>query len=520
MDIEQFRKAGYQAIDRICDYYYSLQNRPVVPQVEPGYLRKHITATSLPEEGEDFQIIADDYQKFILPGLTHWQHPSFFAYFPTACTFEGMLGDLYASSATNPGFNWLASPACTELETIVIDWAADLLGLASEFKNDSGIGGGVFQTTASDSVLVVVAAARSLYLSRHPQAKIEELVIYTTTQTHSVGAKAGIVYGIKVRAIPVNMEDGLALRASALRKAIEEDEAAGLRPFILIASVGTTSSGAIDCIPEIREVVKDHPDLWVHIDAAWAGVALACPETRETMFLDDINAFANSFCTNFHKCYVVFQWGLVNFDCSALWVRNRRHLTDALDITPAYLRTKHGDEGKVIDYRNWHLGLGRRFRSLKVWFVLRSYGAEGFRKYIRECITHNNTFASLIRASNRLQLVTEPSFALTVFRLVPPSRSVPAVSPADSGVDLSAISSSGITSEYDLEALNDLNKDYMSRLAARSDIMLTQTTLNGIYCIRFAVGAARTKDEHVRRAWEVVEEEAEKALEAWNATKA
>ncbi|CAA7259160.1 unnamed protein product [Cyclocybe aegerita] len=492
MDIEQFRKAGYQAIDRICDYYYSLQERSVVSKVEPGYLRQHIPLEP-PEKGEDFQAIADDYQKFILPGLTHWQHPSFFAYFPTACTFEGMLGDLYASSTCNPGFNWLASPACTELEAIVMDWAASFLGLSPAFTNASGIGGGVIQTTASDSVLATVVAARARYQREHPDVKLEDLVIYTTSQTHSLGSKAGLVFGVHVRAIDVDLDDQLSLRGEALRNALEEDARIGRHPFILIATVGSTSSGAVDSIPEIREVAKDYPSLWVHIDAAWAGSALSCPENRGVLHLEDFNAFADSVCTNFHK------WGLVNFDCSALWVRNRKNLTEALDITPTYLRTKHGDAGTVIDYRNWHLSLGRRFRSLKLWFVLRGFGVEGFRTYIRRCIELNNLFAQQVKTSEHLQLVTKPSLALTVFRLIPRP-----VSPDQP--------------KFSLGPLNELNRIFFGRLSARDDIMLTQTSLNGIFCVRLAVGAARTTEEHVQQAYDIVSKEAKVALESWEQT--
>ncbi|KAH9485139.1 Tryptophan decarboxylase 2 [Psilocybe cubensis] len=487
MDIEQ--KAGYQAIDRICDYYYSLQNSTVMSKVEPGYLRQHIPLEA-PEEGEDFQIIADDYQKFIVPGLTHWQHPSFFAYFPTACTFEGILGDLYASSTCNPGFNWLASPACTELEAIVMDWAANLLGLSSAFKNSSGIGGGAIQTTASDSVLITVVAARSMYQRNHPDVKMEDLVIYTTTQTHSLGAKAGIVLGLQVRSIEVLAEEKYALRGQALRDALEEDRKLGRKPFILIATVGSTSSGAVDNLMEIHQISKEQPDLWVHVDAAWAGVALSCPETRKNLYLEDINAFVHSFCTNFHK------WGLVNFDCSALWVRDRKYLTDALDITPAFLRTKQGDAGTVIDYRNWHLGLGRRFRSLKMWFVLRGFGAEGFRMYIRRCIDLNQKFAQLVRDSEELSLVTDPSLALTVFRVVPKLQSE----------DQPPLST---------ETLNEINSIFYGRVSSRSDIMLTQTNLNGIFCIRLAVGAARTTEQHIQDAFTIIEKEAKAAIEAW-----
>jgi len=281
----------------------------------------------------------------------------------------------------------------------------------------------------------------------------------------------------------VSSNDNFALRGETLLRALEDDEQAGKHPFILIATVGTTSSGAIDCLPEIETIVQDHPSLWVHVDAAWAGMTFSCPEYREIGYLESINKYAHSFCTNFHK------WGLTNFDASALWVRDRTSLTDALDVTPEFLRTKHGDEGTVIDYRNWHLGLGRRFRSLKVWFVLRSFGIQGIQKYIRRTIELNNKFASMIRSSSQFTLVAPPSYALSVFRLVPP----------------------GYQSS-DTESLNKLNQLFYGRVTERNDILLTQTQLNGIYCIRFAVGSARTDETHIQRAFELLCAEAQLAI--------
>ncbi|KZT04883.1 uncharacterized protein LAESUDRAFT_760636 [Laetiporus sulphureus 93-53] len=484
MDIEQFRKAGYQAVDRICEYYYSLQSRPVVPPVQPGYLIKALP-DSPPDTGEDFTAIADDYQKLIMPGLTHWQHPSFFAYFPTACTFEGMLGDLYASSASNPGFNWASSPACTELEMVMMDWSAKLLGLGNQFLNSSGTGGGVIQTTSSDSALVVTVAARSLYTRNHPGTPLEDLVMYVTSQTHSLGVKASLVLGLECRIVDVRAEDNYALRGDTLRAALEEDKAKGKRPFLLIATVGTTSSGAVDRLEEIGQVVQDHP-LWIHVDGAWAGSALACPEYRDIVQLDNINKYATSFGMNLHK------WGLVNFDAALLWVRSRKDFTDALDVTPEFLRTKEGDAGTVIDYRNWHLGLGRRFRSLKIWFVLRSYGVQGFQEYIRRCIKLNEYFVSLLQRSSDFSLVTPPSLALSVFRLTPP----------------------GLKS-LDVSALNDLNRSFYARVSVRPDILVTKTMLNDTFCVRFAVGAARTRKEHVDKAWELFQEEAAVTIKEW-----
>ncbi|KAA1472514.1 hypothetical protein DENSPDRAFT_821425 [Dentipellis sp. KUC8613] len=488
MDIEQFRKAGYQAIDRICDYYYSLREKPVVAEVEPGYLRRALPDAA-PNKGEEWQGIADDYQKLIVPGLTHWQHPSFFAYFPTACTFEGLLGDIYSSSTCNPGFNWFASPACTELESVVMDWAAKMFGLDRTFHNISEIGGGVIQTTASDSALTAIVAARVRYLADNPGVSLESMIIYVTSHTHSFGKKAGLVLGLRVRAINVDedVRTGWGLKGSLLQQCIEEDRKKGLHPFIIVATVGTTNTGAIDRIAELGATIKEHyPSMWLHVDAAWAGVTLSCPELRDKAQLSGINTYADSLCVNFHK------WGLTNFDCSALWVRDRKLLTDALDVTPEYLRTKHGDAGTVIDYRNWHLSLGRRFRSLKIWFVLRSFGIEGFQSYIRGCITMNDHFVKHVEESEIFDFVAPPSFALTVFRIAPKSRT-----------------------DLDLEELNAINRQFHVALQNHHELLLTQTDVGGVFCMRFAVGAARTEERDIERAWKVIKEVGEEVLSGW-----
>ncbi|KDQ18690.1 hypothetical protein BOTBODRAFT_185213 [Botryobasidium botryosum FD-172 SS1] len=492
MDIKKFREAGYAAIDKICDYYGSLETKPVIAQVEPGWLSKALP-TEAPQKGEPFERVEEDFQKLILPGITHWQHPSFFAYFPSPVTFEGILGDLYSSSLSNPGFNWICSPACTELESVVMDWAAKLFGLQEEFHVASGKGGGVIMSTASEAALTALVAARSRFQTKYPDVPLEKLVIYGTTQTHIMGKKAAAILGLQFRPLKVIKGDNYSLRGKVLKKALEEDQRKGLKPFGLIATIGTTSSGAIDNVEEIGQILRDYPDIWLHVDAAWAGVVLSCPEYRDVAQLPAINKYATSFCTNFHK------WGLVNFDASTLWVRERTDLTNALDLTPEYLRTKHGDSGAVIDYRNWQLPLGRKFRALKIWFVLRGFGVEGFQAHIRKGIKLAQLFADHLQlpsnVSPRFELVTPVSFSLVVFRLLPP----------------------GDRSEMATEEINELNKAYFARLSARSDsIFLVQTLLDDIFCIRFAVGAERTGPEHIGGAWKIIKEEAEGALEEWS----
>ncbi|PVF98969.1 aromatic-L-amino-acid decarboxylase [Serendipita vermifera] len=480
MDIEQFRKAAYQAIDRICDYYYSLEKRPVVAQVEPGYLAK-LLPDHAPTQGESMETIANDFEQYILPGVTHWQHPSFFAYFPSLASFESLIGDIYAGSVSNPGFNWACSPASTELEAIVMDWAARLLGLDEKFLTCSGVGGGVLQTTASDAGLLACVVARTRYIKLHPETPKDKLVIYGTTQTHSLGAKAALILGVQFRALEVSISDSFSLRGESLASALKEDRNNGLHPYIMIATVGTTSSGAVDNIEEIGATLSLEPSIWLHVDAAWAGVAFALPEYRKTGHLDAINSYAHSFCTNFHK------WGLTAFDCSTFWVKDRTLLTDALDVTPEFLRTRHGDTGMVIDYRNWHLSLGRKFRSLKLWFVLRGFGVEGFQKHLRKGIENASAFSTLIKNSPIFELAAPPTLALVVFRLIPPNIS------------------QNEAYKNDLQMIKKLNSLNLQLHETTSQLFLTRTDLGGNICIRISTGGYRTEERHVRAAFEVLE---------------
>lgn len=502
MDVETFRKAGYAAIDAICDYYQSMESFPVMAQVEPGFLRNALPEQA-PERGEEWNVIAKDYQEKILPGITHWQHPNFHAYFPSNTTFEGMLADLHASAISNPGFNWSVSPSVTELELITLDWTAKMFGLCSDFYTTSETGGSIILNSASEVAITVAVAAREKMLTKIEQKdeistqerRIEDvaswrgnetskLVMYGTTQTHSIGVKAAMVLGLQFRAIEVEKKDGFALRGEALRNTLKDDQRKGLVPFMLIATVGTTSSGAVDRLDEIEEVTKDYPDLWIHVDAAFAGVCLALPEMRKACYLDVINRKVNSFSTNLHK------WGLVTFDCSPLYVRQRADLSNALTVTPQFLRTKQGDANSSLDLRNMQLSLGRRFRSLKVWFTLRSFGQEGFRQHLRNGIELSQSFNKLIATQRApLKIVAPPQWSLTVFRLEPEEMK-------------------------DTQELDELNRRFWDELQTRNDaILLTQTVLPDIgFCIRFVVGTPSSRQCHIEKAYDVICQVALKTL--------
>nr|XP_018265527.1 aromatic-L-amino-acid decarboxylase [Kwoniella dejecticola CBS 10117]OBR87685.1 aromatic-L-amino-acid decarboxylase [Kwoniella dejecticola CBS 10117] len=495
MDIEQFRKAGYAAVDSICDYYANIQNVPVKAQVQPGYLIDQLP-TSAPEDGQEFSTIQQDFGKLILPGITHWQSPSFFAYFPSNSTFECMIADMLASSVSNPGFNWICSPACTELEQVVVEWAAKLLGLEKTFWGSSGVGGGVIMGSASDCAFTAGIAARERAL--RDLALQNGLVIYGSTQTHSLGAKTAVMLGLPFRAVPVSIEDNYALTGASLKEAIEADIAQGLIPFLVYATVGTTSTGAVDKIDEIGGVLTNYPTVFLHVDAAWAGVAYALPEYRAPLELNGVNKYADSFCANFHK------WGLTTFDCSIFCVKNRKDLTQALDVTPTYLRSKEADAGTVIDYRNWQPALGRRFRSIKLWFVLRSYGVKGFQQHLLRGIEHCQQLEKIVKQSSKFEIVTPPSLALIVFRLNP--------------------AKSQENANIDDDELNLINQKLFTALDLRYDIFLTQTVLHSkernMFVIRLAMGGVHTKFSDVENAWRIVEEEGEKVLSEWKAQKA
>ncbi|KAK0550247.1 hypothetical protein OC846_003727 [Tilletia horrida] len=458
-----------------------------------------------------------------MPGMTNWQSGSFAAYFPANATFEGSIADLYASAVSNPGFNWACSPSVTELEILTVDWWAKMLGLGPAFWSDSlnSKGGGIIHGSASEVCITVAIAARERAISALaesnplPEAPIpngapvqaqdgpnnqsegdfavsrwrgdltSRLVLYATTQTHSVASKAALVLGLAFRALEVRAEDAYALRGETLKAALEQDTQAGRVPFMLVLTVGTTSSGAVDNITELVEVTRQYPNLWLHVDAAYAGVALALPELRESSHLEAINAHVDSFSTNAHK------WGLVQFDCSPLHVKDRGALTRALTVTPEFLRTKQGDAGDVLDLRNMQLSLGRRFRSLKLWFVLRSFGVKGFQAHLRHGISCAKLFEDALRKQEgHLEIVAPPRWALVVFRLNPNKVK-------------------GQSDELDV-----LNKAFMDRLNTRNaELTLTQTVLPEIgVCVRFVMGSPRLREDHVTRAFQIISECAAETL--------
>jgi aromatic-L-amino-acid decarboxylase len=468
MTPDEFRRYGHAVVDWIADYHSRIESFPVLSQVKPGAIRASLPA-SAPERGEDFDAILRDIDQLILPGVTHWQSPNFFAYFPCNASGPAILGDLLSSGLGIQGMLWSTSPACTELETHVLDWLVPMLGLPEKFLSSS-TGGGVIQDTASSSSLCALLAARERatnYTTNHKGCD-GRIVAYASTQTHSSMQKAAMVSGIgdsNLRMIEV--DEKFAMRPESLAKQIAEDKRAGLVPCLVCATVGTTSSNAIDPLSEIARICREH-NLWLHVDAAMSGTAALCPEFRH---LQNGVEFADSYCFNPHK------WMFTNFDCDCFWVADRKALIKTLSILPEYLRNQATETGAVIDYRDWHIPLGRRFRSLKLWFVIRHYGVEGLRHHIREHVRLAQQFASWVRSDGRFELAAPTPLNLVCFR-----------------------HKSG----------DEANQAIMDRLNRSGDLFLTHTKLDGKLTLRLCVGQTNTQERHVINAWKRICEEASK----------
>lgn len=468
MTPEEFRRHGRQVVDWIADYMADIESRPVMSRAEPGDVRRALPAEP-PEHGEPFEAVLDDLNTILLPGITHWQHPAFFAYYPSNASGPAILGDLLSSGLGVQGMLWVTSPACTELETVVVDWLASLLGLPAHFRTDAR-GGGVIQDSASSACLVALLAA----LHRASGGRVtrtgvaERYTIYVSSQTHSSLEKAARVAGLGsdgVRVVDVHPRT-LAMDPGRLRELIAADKAAGAVPAMVCATVGTTSSAAVDPVPEIGEVCREH-DVWLHVDAAYAGVAAVCPEFRGLN--DGVAEYADTYSTNPHK------WLLTNFDCTVLWTADRAPLLGALSILPEYLRNAATTAGSVVDYRDWQIPLGRRFRALKLWSVIRWYGAEGLRAHIRKGVSLAQHLAALIAADPAFELHEPHPLGLVCFR-----PRWPGLPPADA----------------DAATLR-----LMETLNARGSLYLTHTAIGGRIVLRMAVGGPATELRHVDRAW-------------------
>ncbi|XP_010179851.1 PREDICTED: aromatic-L-amino-acid decarboxylase isoform X3 [Mesitornis unicolor] len=430
MDAAEFRKRGKEMVDYIADYLEKIEKRQVFPDVEPGYLRPLIPDCA-PQKPESFEDVFKDIEKIIMPGVTHWHSPYFFAYFPAASSFPALLADMLCGGIGCVGFSWAASPACTELETVMLDWLGKMINLPEEFlAGEDGQGGGVIQGSASEATLISLLAARTKTIRRVQSEKPE------LTEADIMGRLV----------------------------AYASDQ--------FCATLGTTPCCSFDKLLELGPLCNKE-NIWMHIDAAYAGSAFICPEFRH--LLNGVE-FADSFNFNPHK------WLLVNFDCSAMWVKKRSDLTGAFKLEPLYLQHHHQESGLVTDYRHWQIPLGRRFRSLKLWFVLRMYGVMGLQEHIRKHVRLAHQFEHLVLQDERFEICAEVVLGLVCFRL---------------------------------KGSNELNMALLKSINEAKKIHLVPCHLREKFVLRFAICSRTVESTHVKFAWQHISQLATDLLKTW-----
>uniref|UniRef100_A0A3P9LK68 Aromatic-L-amino-acid decarboxylase n=1 Tax=Oryzias latipes TaxID=8090 RepID=A0A3P9LK68_ORYLA len=471
MDAAEFRRRGKEMVDHVADYLEKIEERPVYPDVEPGYLRSLIP-TEAPVEPDSYEDIMKDVERVIMPGITHWHSPNFFAYFPAASSYPAMLADMLCAAIGCIGFSWAASPACTELETVMLDWLGKMLQLPECFlAGTHGHGGGVIQGTASEATLVSLLAARCKAIRRvqsldpkKSEAEIlSKLVAYTSEQAHSSVERAALIGAVMMKKVPT--DNLYAVRGEMLKKILEEDKAAGLIPFYFCATLGTTPSCAFDHIADLGPLCNQE-NMWMHIDAAYAGSAFICPEFRP--LLNGVE-YADSFNFNPHK------WMLINFDCSAMWVKKRTDIIGAFKMEPLYLKHENQESEKnktkpfSVILQHWQIPLGRRFRSLKMWFVFRMYGLQGLQAHIRKQVGLAKEFESLVRADKRFEICAPVVMGLVCFRL---------------------------------KGTNELNQSLLKKITKSREIHLVPCQLSGSFVLRLAICSRSTESRHIQQAWQ------------------
>jgi aromatic-L-amino-acid/L-tryptophan decarboxylase len=473
MDAEEFRRHGYAAVDRIADYLGHPERWPVLPDAAPGELRRKLPA-SAPEHGEPMDAILRDFDDLILPHTTHWNHPGFFGYFAITGSGPGILGELLSAGVNINAMLWRTGPAATELEETTLDWLRQLLGLPAGLD-------GTINDTASSSTLYALAAARELQsdlkireegLAGRPE--VPRLRVYCSREAHSSVDKAALTLGLGlsgIRHIGTDAED--AMDVAALEAAVAEDRAAGIRPLAVVATVGTTSTTAVDPVPAIAAVCR-REGIWLHVDASYAGSAALLPERRSVL---EGCGDADSLVVNPHK------WMLVPVDCSVLYTRRPEVLRRTFSLVPEYLTTT--DPADVRNLMDYGVSMGRRFRALKLWFVLRWFGAEGLRQVIRRHLELARIFAAEVDDHPGFERLAPVRFSVVLFRCHPPG-------------------------EDREDVLEELNADILQQLNASGRVFLSHTKVGGRYALRLAIGNARTEERHVMEAWRLAREAAER----------
>ncbi|KAG5206694.1 hypothetical protein JEQ12_018267 [Ovis aries] len=470
MEPEEYRERGKEMVDYICQYLTTVRERRVTPDVRPGYLRAQLPE-SAPVEPDSWDSIFGDIERIIMPGVVHWQSPHMHAYYPALTSWPSLLGDMLADAINCLGFTWASSPACTELEMNVMDWLAKMLGLPEHFlhHHPGSQGGGVLQSTVSESTLIALLAARKNRIlemkASEPEADESflnaRLVAYASDQAHSSVEKAGLISLVKVKFLPV--DENFSLRGEALQKAIKEDRERGLVPIFVCATLGTTGVCAFDCLSELGPICA-REQLWLHIDAAYAGTAFLCPEFRG--FLKGIE-YADSFTFNPSK------WMMVHFDCTGFWVKDKYKLQQTFSVDPVYLR--HADSGVATDFMHWQIPLSRRFRSIKLWFVIRSFGVKNLQAHVRHGTEMAKYFESLVRNDPFFEIPAKRHLGLVVFRLKGP---------------------------------NCLTESVLKEIAKAGRLFLIPATIQDKLIIRFTVTSQFTTRDDILRDWNLIQDAA------------
>ncbi|MEO1995676.1 MAG: aminotransferase class V-fold PLP-dependent enzyme [Planctomycetaceae bacterium] len=460
MSSDEFRRYGREVIDWIADYMDRVESLPVQSGMVPGALRAALPDTA-PQQGEPFSDLMADVDRLILPGITHWQSPNFFGYFPANTSPPSILGELLTAGLGVQGMLWATSPACTELEQHVLDWLVDMLDLPDGFRS-TGTGGGVIQDSASSAALCALLAAcyRQGNSSERTTGIDRRLVAYASIESHSSIEKAAVICGMGTdRLRLIDTDSRFRMHADRLEDQMQTDLRNGLIPVYVCATVGTTSTGAIDPVDQIGRVCRKY-GAWLHVDAAMAGTAALCPELRA---IHDGLQSVDSYAFNPHK------WMCVNFDCNCFFVADRQPLLRALSILPDYLQNQASQSGQVTDYRDWQIPLGRRFRALKLWFVIRSFGISGLQQLVRDHVALAREFAGWVQDSDDFELAAPQTLNLICFR--------------HKGDDAS-------------------NRSLLDRLNASGRLFLTHTRVNNRMILRLSIGQAQTRREHVLSAWQ------------------
>ncbi|MCC6962077.1 MAG: aminotransferase class V-fold PLP-dependent enzyme [candidate division Zixibacteria bacterium] len=464
MDNQEFRRYAHELVDWMADYLDNVRRYPVKAQVQPKEIIAQLPEAP-PQRGEPFERIFGDFEKIIVPGMTHWQHPSFFAYFPANSSPPSVLAEMLMSTLAAQCMSWQTSPAATELEERVMQWLGQMIGLPREFI-------GVIQDTASTATLCSLLTAREKYSDFAINARgfdgSQKFAVYCSTETHSSIEKAVKIAGLGSACLrKVAVDEAFALKPAELEKLIAADRHAGVTPLAVVATIGTTGSTAIDPLRAIGEICR-REEIWLHVDAAFAGTALILPELR--WMIEGIE-YVDTFVFNPHK------WMFTNFDCTAYFVRDPAALVRTFEILPEYLKTAEGD--RVNNYRDWGIQLGRRFRALKLWFVIRSYGVAGLQLLVREQLELARGLAAWIGASADFELLAPTHLNLVCFRYHP------------AGVN-------------DPGQLNVLNERLLERVNATGKAYMTHTKLNGAYTLRMVIAQTQVTHADVKAAWELI----------------